>query len=83
MFNIAKFLEKIANDIGSEENKKNIILGIIKKHTGITLSPEQIEIKNYTIYLDVNSSIQNKIFIYKRMILNDIVTSDIMVTDLR
>ncbi|MCX6701858.1 MAG: hypothetical protein NTX96_01525 [Candidatus Zambryskibacteria bacterium] len=85
MFNISLFLEKFSKNIQSVEIYKKQILDIIEKYTQIKISPKEIEIKNYIIYLKTSPAILNKIFIYKNKILEEIIQSipNLKIVDIR
>ncbi len=72
MFNISSFLGKFSKNIADTELQKKQIVEIIKKHTQLTLSPKDLEIKNYIIYTNSSPAVKNKLFIYKEKILEDI-----------
>ena len=82
MFNISNFLEKFSKNIQSNENDKRQILEIIKKQTGIELSNQSMEIKNYILYVNTSPAIKNKIFIYKKQILGEINNQSIKMIDI-
>ncbi len=84
MFNISSFLEKFTKSINSAELCKQQILDIIEKHTQIKLSPEDVEVKDYIIYINSSPAVKNKLFIYKTNILKEISeTLPVKVIDLR
>ena len=72
MFNIEKFLEKFSKNIKSIEIYKKQISEIILNQTQINILPEDIEIKNNTIYTSSSPAVLNKIFIHKNKILEEI-----------
>ena len=71
MFNIASYLHKFSKNIESAEIDNNGICGVISKHTDLTVTSDNIEIKNYTLYLDISPTFKNKLFMKKRAILDD------------
>ena len=75
MFNISKFLGKFSKNIKSTETDRQKILEIIEKNTQIKILPEEIEIKDYIIYIKSSPAIKNKLFIYKEKILENISSS--------
>jgi hypothetical protein len=75
MFNINKYLEKFSKNISGVEIQKNQILEIINKYIKLEVLPQDIEIKNYIVYIKSSPSLKNQIFIYKNKILKDIVSS--------
>jgi len=85
MFNIKDYLEKFSKSIHSSEDQKRQIIEIIKKHTQIDISPDNIEIKNYTVYLKTSPGVSNKIFINKEKILGEISSSapSLKIVDIR
>ena len=72
MFNISSFLEKFSKNIESTEINKQQIIGIIEKNTQIKVLPEEIEIKDYIVYISSSPAVKNKLFVYKEKIINDI-----------
>lgn len=85
MFNINKYLEKLSKNISSTENQKKRILEIIEKDTNLNFNIEDIEIKNYIIYIKTSLAIKNKIFIYKNKIIEDVtsVLPNIKIVDIK
>ena len=84
MFNISSFLEKFSKNLKSSELYKKQILEIVEKQTQINLRPEEIEIKNFVVYIKSSPAVKNKIFIYKNKILEDInMTIPIKIVDMR
>ena len=75
MFNISSFLEKFSKNINSAELRKKQILEIIEKQTQINIPPEEIEIKDYVLYIKSSPAVKNKLFIYKSKILEDVSKS--------
>ena len=75
MFNISSFLEKFSKNIQNTELHKEKILEIIEKQTQIKISPQDLEIKDYIIFIKSSPAIKNKIFIFKNKILEEISVS--------
>ena len=46
MLNISKYLEKFRKNLASGEDLNNNIILIINKHTGISINPNDFDIKN-------------------------------------
>lgn len=72
MFNINSFLDKFYKNIKSTEIDNIKILEILEKHTKIKFFLNDIEIKNYVLYIKSTPASLNKVFIFKRKILEDI-----------
>lgn len=72
MFNVSKYLEKFTKNIKNFELDKNQIIKIILIYTNINIPLDSIEIKNNILYIKGSPAIKNKIFIYKRNILEEI-----------
>lgn len=72
MFNISSFLDKTKKTIDFSDDQKNQIIEIIEKKTLIKLGKEQVEIKNYKIFVKGSPGVLNKIFIYKEDLLKQI-----------
>ena len=72
MFNISSFLEKFSKNIQSTELNNEQIIQIIEKNTQIKINPNEMEIKNYIIWLKSSPGVKNKIFINKAKILEEI-----------
>ena len=83
MFNISNFLRKISDNIDSKEVDKERISEIIKKETGLDIKPESFEVKNYILYIQINPSYKNKIFINKSKILEEIAGIPIKIIDIK
>ncbi|MEQ1500076.1 MAG: hypothetical protein ABL917_01735 [Parcubacteria group bacterium] len=72
MFNIEKLLEKFSRNIDKLEFDIVNAINIIKSETGINLAKEDVEIKNYVLYIKCSPAIKNRIFISKQNILDKI-----------
>lgn len=72
MLNISKYLEKIIKNLNSGEILNNIILDVIKKHTGVDIKLEDFELKNNIVALKTSPGAKNKIFIFKEDIIREI-----------
>ena len=84
MFNINDYLKKFSKDFKDAERHKLEILEIIEKNTQIKISSEELEIKDYVIYIKSSPAVKNKLFIYKSKILEDISTSiSVRIVDIR
>ena len=84
MFNISSFLDKFSKNLKSSELYKKQILEIVEKQTQINIPPEEMEIKDYIVYVKSSPAVKNKIFIYKNKILEDInMTIPIKIVDMR
>jgi len=84
MFNISSYLEKFSKNISSAELHSEKILEILKKHTGISFEKNDIEVKNYIVDVSGSPAVKNKIFMYKKAILDDIALSlPITVVDIK
>jgi len=84
MFNISALLQKFSKQIGESESEKEQIHMIIFKHTGLEIKKNLFEIKNYILYIDVSPVFKNKIFMYKRNILEDMSHSlSVKIVDIR
>ncbi len=75
MFNISKYLEKLSKNVNSGEEDLIKIVEILKNTINIEVLPKDIEIKDYIIFVKINNSVLNKIFINKNKILEEISKS--------
>ncbi len=69
MIEIKDLLLNFKNILLSEENKKEIIINIIKEVINFQIKKEDIKIKNEVLYLNIKSIYKNEIFINKDIIL--------------
>ncbi|MEI6843615.1 MAG: hypothetical protein WCK48_03895 [bacterium] len=84
MLNIAKYLEKFTKNVQSSEIQKNQIIEILKQQTDLDFTQDSIEIKKYILYIESSPAVKNKIFLYKKAILENIASStSIKITDIR
>ena len=83
MFNISTFLDKIEKSVHSSKNDVENVKSIIYKHTNINIPVEQIEIKNSTAIITASTEVKNKIFIYKKNILDDCIKNVSVVCDIK
>lgn len=72
MFNISNYLNKITKKIHSEEDCNRNILSVVNMVTGLNIGLNNVEIKNYILYINTNFSAKNKIFINKSKIISEI-----------
>ncbi len=72
MFNISSFLGKFSKNIYSLGANKKYISEVIEKHLEFKISPEDVEVRNYTVFLEISPTLKNKIFISKNKILEEI-----------
>ena len=72
MLNISKYLEKFRKNLASGEDLNNNIILIINKYTGISINPNDFDMKNNIIYIKTTPSYKNKIFIFKEDILKEL-----------
>lgn len=75
MFNISSFLDKLSKNVRSAESEKEKILELIFKNTQINIPLEDLEIKDFIVYIKSSPAVKNKIFIFKQKILNDLSNS--------
>jgi hypothetical protein len=71
MFNISSFLEKFSKNILSQEANIKTICTVVFDRTGIVCDPKSVKIQNGILYLDISPAQKNKIFINKKMILEN------------
>lgn len=63
MIEIKDLLLRFSNLLLSEEVKKESIRNIISETIGIQIKPEEIKIKNSTVYLNIKPIYKNEIFL--------------------
>ncbi len=68
MIEIKDLLLKFSNLLLSEEIKKNTVLNVLKEVIGVDVKPEDIKIKNNTIYLNIKPIYKNEILLKKDLI---------------
>jgi len=85
MLNIQGYLGKFSKRLNDLTHQKTQIVGIIEKYTQIIVLPEEIEMKDYVIYLKSSSAVSNKVFIYKNRILEEIsmLLPDLKIFDIK
>ena len=85
MLNISNYLKKFSKNLFSSDEQKKKISEIIKTYTQVDVLPEEIEIKNYNIYLKKTPAVMNKVFIYKNKILEEVSSQipDLKAVDIR
>ena len=72
MIEIKDLLLKFNNLLVSEEVKKNTIIEIIIKITGIKIPPKDLKIKNNDVYLNIKPIHKNEIFLKKDLIFSQL-----------
>ena len=73
--NISNFLEKFSKNLQTANSQKEKIIDIIKKEIRVEIPKENIEIKNYTLYIKASPAILNVVFVNKTKILDEIRNS--------
>jgi len=68
MIEIKDLLGRFKNILFSEEIKINSIIEILHQIIGVQIKPEDIKIKNNTIYLNIKPIYKSEIFIKKEQI---------------
>lgn len=71
MFNISDFFKKFKAIDTNNTRKQELILLIIKKHAGIDVVREHLEIRGETLRLKCGPVFRNEIFLKKDRIEND------------
>lgn len=72
MFNISSLLKKFSRNIDTHDEVKKEISRIIQLYTGIPITSDMYEIKEYNIHVAVSPALKNKLFINKKKILEEI-----------
>ncbi|HBD24721.1 MAG: hypothetical protein A2566_03280 [Candidatus Zambryskibacteria bacterium RIFOXYD1_FULL_40_13] len=75
MLNIKEYLEKFSKGLRSEETDKEKIIETIDRLTQIKITKNQIETKNYVLFIKTTPLVSNKIFIHKEEILKGLSLS--------
>ncbi len=84
MFNISSFLEKFNSQVGRAELNNKEICEIITLRSGIRCVPEQIEVKNYVLYVNVSPTFKQKLLMSKASILEELQhVSGMKITSIR
>lgn len=84
MFGISGFFKNIQNAFTKEVFLRMSIKEAIKKQVGIDIPIEEIACKNGIVTIKkANSSLMSAIYIKKTKILEDLVSNNIKVTDIR
>lgn len=84
MLNISHFLEKFSKKIESLDSYNRQIIEIIKNETGLDISPNNLEVKNCTVYINSTPGVKNKLFIYKESIIREIgLVTSVKVIDIK
>jgi hypothetical protein len=65
MIEIKDLLLRFNNLLLSEEVKKNSIIDILYQTIGIKIKPEELKIKNNTVYLNIKPIYKNEILLKK------------------
>ena len=75
MFNIDQYLKRFSKKINSLDFDKEKIVEVVNNITKINIKKEEIEIKDYKIYIKTTTVGKNQLFIYKKQILDKIKSS--------
>jgi hypothetical protein len=68
MIEIKDLLLRFNNILLSEKIKKEIILDVLSRVVGLQIKPEDIKIKNNTVFLNIKPIYKNEIFLKKEEI---------------
>jgi hypothetical protein len=82
MFNIDKYLEKFSKNIQSADGQKKEIADTIKKLSGIDIATKDLEVKNFILHTNTSPAVKNKLFMYKKAILEGIASKNIVIADI-
>lgn len=69
LFNIQRFLDVYKDKLFSEDEKRQLLVDVIKDHTGVILKNDMISIKKNTMTITALPIIRNEIFMHKQQIL--------------
>jgi hypothetical protein len=72
MFNIGQFFNKFRGIEMEDFRKRNSVIEIIKKNTGIEIAPQDIAFEQRGIILKISSIEKNMVFIKKGAIIKDL-----------
>lgn len=75
MFNIEQYLKRFSKKINSLDFDKEKIVEIINNLTKLSVNKNDIEIKDFKVYIKTTSIGKNQLFIYKKQILDKIKSS--------
>lgn len=83
MFNIEQYLKRFSKNLNSLEGDKIKILEVVKKYTKIEINISNLEIKNYVVFIKTNAVGKNQIFLNKNKILEEIMSENIKIVDIK
>ena len=72
MRQISSLLARITKALDRKFLTKQFVSDVVKSHTNITLSLEDIEIKNDVLYLSLDSIKKNEIYLKEELIKTDL-----------
>lgn len=78
---IQRFLEVYKEKLFSEDEKRKILVDVIKKKTGITLKQDALTLKKNILYVTASPIVRNEIFMHKAALVEEFKTvgrSDIL-----
>ncbi|KKU79392.1 MAG: hypothetical protein UY04_C0010G0009 [Parcubacteria group bacterium GW2011_GWA2_47_7] len=69
---IKEYLEKYANKLTHEDEKRSSLLFIIKDQTGVNLNEKDISVVKNVIIVKASTIVKNELFLHKETILKKI-----------
>jgi hypothetical protein len=69
LFNIQKFLEVYKDKLFSEDENRQLLVSIIKKHAGVSVPFNAITIKKNVMTIAASPIVRNELYLHKREIL--------------
>lgn len=72
MFNIEKYLQKFSKGLKSQEDKKELVVKVIREISKLNIEKDKIEIKNEIVFVETSRVGKNQLFLFKRKILDKI-----------
>ncbi len=75
MFNIDHYLKRFSKKINSIDFDKEKIVEVVNSFTKLNIKKEDIEVKDFKIYIKTSLVGKNQLFIYKNKLLEGIKSS--------
>jgi len=72
MKNIQSLLERISKSLNKDSFQRSIVIEVVAKKTGVTLSPTNIFIKNHILQLTGSPALKNEIRLNEEEILKEL-----------
>ncbi|MBU6430856.1 MAG: hypothetical protein KGJ58_01050 [Patescibacteria group bacterium] len=82
MFNVSIYLDKFKTISSKKDFFKESVAISLKKNLEIDIDKKNIEIRNSILYLKINPTVKNELFMKKKYIIDELKEKNISINDI-